>query len=78
MEQPKLCIDCVYSIKDKSSDWVLRCIMPQVVKKDSWALSAASGKGHGTSCRDQREKTWPAPCGMRGAMWTPRVDNVRD
>ncbi len=70
----RLCRDCQHSIPEPKSEWVLRCMHPEVNKKDPWALSGA--KPHGSSAREERSRTWtmcgPAPCGMRGRLWEQR------
>lgn len=42
----------------------------EVNKHDPWAL--AGSKGHGSNARDEREKKWFAPCGMKGKLWEPK------
>lgn len=64
---PALCKDCKYSKPEERSEWNLRCFDPSVNAKDPYALGSANGSG--TSCTNEREKSWPAACGMRGARW---------
>ena len=45
----------------------LRCMNPEVNKRDPWAL--AGSKAHGSNARDEREKKWIGVCGMKGALW---------
>ncbi len=70
----RLCRDCKHSMPEPRSEWNLRCMNPEVNARDSWALSSV--QPHGSSARDEREKTWTlrgmAPCGMRGALWEPK------
>ena len=68
---PKLCRDCYYSKPEEKSAWNLRCNHPVVNAKDPWALAGA-GPITGSDCRGEREKSWPAPCGKRGALWELR------
>lgn len=73
---PALCKDCRYSEPEKDSSWTLRCVHPKVNAKDSWALAASSDRHRGTTCHDERNKRWPAACGMRGAQWEPVTPNA--
>jgi len=68
MTYPKLCKDCKHSKPDDDSKWRLRCHNPIVNGKDPWALASASSGG-GSDCVTERERMWPAKCGMRGAQW---------
>lgn len=67
----KLCRDCAHSIPEPGSEWVLRCMHPEVNARDAWALAGA--KPHGSDARSERERKWTlqglSPCGMRGALW---------
>ena len=70
MKSPVFCNDCKWSKSDNDSRWALKCHNPNVNSKDSWALGSA-GTGRGTSCHNEREKTWgdfPA-CGMKGKQF---------
>ena len=71
MTTVKLCKDCKHSLPEPRSEWTLKCMHPEVNSRDAWALSAA--EAHGSSARDEREKTWGikglSACGMRGALW---------
>lgn len=64
---PALCRDCKHSKPDTTSEWNLRCHEPKVNAYDAWALGSLTASG--TSCTSEREKSWPAACGMRGARW---------
>ena len=64
---PALCKDCRHSKPEAKSQWNLRCYEPKVNSRDAWALGSLDASG--TSCTSEREKSWPAPCGMRGAKW---------
>lgn len=64
---PVMCRDCKYSKPEERSEWNLRCHNPVVNGKDAWALGG--GTAHGSDCRSIRERSWPAKCGMRGALW---------
>ena len=66
----KLCKDCAHSIPDKQSPWTLKCKNPQVNSKDPWALSYTDFVG--SSCREERQRTWWAQCGMKGKLWEPK------
>ncbi len=66
---PALCKDCKHSNPQKDSDWNLLCLNPVVNAGDPWALSRASVSDAGSSCRDERQRKWLAPCGMRGKLW---------
>ena len=70
----KLCRDCKHSMPEPGSEWVLRCMHPEVNCCDPWALSSA--KPHGSCARDERGRDWTllgrSPCGMRGALWEPK------
>ena len=63
----KLCRECRHSMPEPVSEWNLRCMNAEVNKRDPWAL--AGSKAHGSNARDEREKKWFAPCGMKGALW---------
>ena len=63
----KLCRDCRHSMPEPGSEWNLRCMNPEVNKRDPWAL--AGSKAHGSNARDEREKKWIGVCGMKGALW---------
>ena len=66
----KLCRECRHSIPEPGSAWMLRCTHPEVIKRDPWALSGAKYfSNDGSSARDEREKRWFAPCGMKGKLW---------
>jgi hypothetical protein len=52
---------------EPGSEWNLRCMNPEVNKRDPWAL--AGSKAHGSNARDEREKKWIGVCGMKGALW---------
>ncbi len=66
---PVLCRDCKHSAPEVDSAWNLRCHCPKVNANDPWALGGL--KINGTNCTTERERRWPAPCGMRGALWEP-------
>lgn len=65
---PKYCRDCKWSKPKKDSDWNLRCHHPIVNGHDQYALGA-SQEWRGVDCSSVRGKSWPAKCGMRGALW---------
>lgn len=66
----KLGRDCRHSMPEPCSAWNLRCMNPEVNRRDPWALAATDPRG---SCaRDEREKKWFAPCGMKGKLWEPK------
>jgi hypothetical protein len=69
---PKLCKDCTHSVPDTHSPWTLRCKNPIVNAKDPWALSYTEFTG--SSCREEREKTWFAPCGQKGKLYEKEYD----
>lgn len=71
MDDPKFCRDCKWSKPEERSEWNLRCHHRIINRHDAWALSAAGG-GKGTDCHNERSKSWPAKCGMRGALWEPK------
>ena len=64
---PKFCKECVWSEPEERSNWNLRCHNPLVNGSDSWSLS--STKVSGTSCQNEREKTWFAVCGIKGKQF---------
>ena len=66
---PALCKDCKHSTQQKGSEWNLLCLHPVVNAGDAWALAQSTVSCIGSSCRDQRERKWFAPCGMRGKLW---------
>ena len=68
MIEPKYCRDCKWSAPETNSEWTLRCHCPTVNAKDNYAL-ASTALGRGVSCSQERDKKWPAKCGMRGALW---------
>lgn len=68
MSGPMFCRDCKWSEPEKNSEWNLRCQNPTVNCHDAWAL-ASTVNGRGVSCHAERDKKWPAKCGMRGALW---------
>ena len=70
MSEPKFCKDCRHSMLEPGSEWNLVCQHPRVLGKNPWALARPSFKG--TPCTDERRLRWPAPCGMRGALWAPK------
>lgn len=76
---PALCKDCKHSNPQKGSDWNLLCLNPVVNADDPWALSRASVSDSGSSCREERQRKWLAPCGMSGKLWelklTSKVSN---
>jgi hypothetical protein len=69
MKQPKFCKDCMWSKPEKDSAWDLKCINPNVIAKDAWALAHATSPG--VSCRDERKLTWIMfpTCGMAGKRY---------
>lgn len=67
MKEVKLCRDCRHSMPEPGSEWNLRCMHPEVNSRDPWAL--ASPNPHGSCARDERERKWFAPCGMKGKLW---------
>jgi hypothetical protein len=75
MIKVKYCVQCVWSHVDPTSTWNLRCMHPIVNAKDSWSLSSLNI--HGSSCQNERERTWldfPA-CGKVGKLWEIRLDS---
>lgn len=72
---PRLCRDCRHASPDGSSTWNLKCHHPVVNARDPWALAAADVPHRGTDCRGEREKRWPAACGMRGALWEVSISD---
>jgi len=66
---PALCKDCKHGTVETSATWNLLCLHPVVNAGDAWALARASTSDQGSSCRDQRERRWFAPCGMPGKLW---------
>ncbi len=67
---PAFCKDCKHSKPEKNSTWNLLCHHPVINAKNSYALSRAGTFELGSDCRDQRsQKSWFAPCGMRGKLW---------
>jgi hypothetical protein len=68
---PKFCKDCAHSEPVVDSEWNLQCFHPVVNSKDPWALSA-SPRYKGTSCREERQSVWFAPCGRKGKLWEPK------
>jgi 5-methylcytosine-specific restriction endonuclease McrA len=67
---PAFCKNCKFSAPEVSHVWNLRCHNPVVNGRDAWALAGTEVSG--TNCHDQREKAWPAKCGMRGALWAAK------
>jgi hypothetical protein len=65
---PALCRDCRWSEPEESSPWCLRCTNPVVNAADAWALSSARAN-RGTTCSEERNGGWFAPCGKRGKQW---------
>ena len=65
-----LCRDCRHSMPEPTSSWNLRCMHPEVNRRDYWAL--ASADPHGSCARDERKRAWFAPCGMKGKLWAPK------
>lgn len=70
MREPRYCKDCKWSAPEENYEWNLRCIHPTVNMDDAWALS--SPKINGTSCREERERKFFAPCGKAGRLWEPK------
>lgn len=68
MTEIKLCRECKWSEPEANSEWNLRCQHVTVNRHDAWAL-ASTVVGRGVSCHTERDKKWPAKCGMRGALW---------
>jgi hypothetical protein len=68
----KLCRECKHSMPEPNFEWNLRCMHPIVNSKDSWAL--AGTKPHGSCAREERSIKWFAPCGMRGSLWEPKME----
>jgi hypothetical protein len=66
---PALCKDCKHSNQQKSAEWNLLCAHPVVNAGDPWALSRSSASDTGSSCREERQRRWFAPCGMGGKLW---------
>ncbi len=67
---PALCKECKWSTENKDYNWNLGCINPKVVAKDKWALSRNfEGQYSPSEARDERGKSWPAPCGIKGRLW---------
>jgi hypothetical protein len=80
MKHPLFCKDCVWA---ELSDTNAFCTHPKVVKTDSVIL-AKNPKGAenadliGTSClRERDNRSWFAPCGIRGKLWSPRTPSDR-
>jgi hypothetical protein len=69
---PAKCADCKHSQPEDGFEWNNRCHHPIVNSRDSWAL--ANNKSHGSSCRDERERGWFAPCGMKGKLWEAKTE----
>jgi hypothetical protein len=68
MPEVKLCRECKYS--EAGADMTVRCVHPEVNKKDPWVLSSFI---RGSSAKDERTRQWyGAPCGMKGKLWEPR------
>ena len=68
---PTLYKDCKHSKPSKDAEWNLLCQHPVVNAGDPWALARASISSAGSGCRDERQRKWLAPCGMRGKLWEP-------
>ncbi len=69
---PATCRECKWSKPVEKYDWNNKCFHPIVNAQDPWALSGNGSMGHGSNCRDERERKWFAPCGMKGKLWEPR------
>lgn len=74
MSQVKLCRDCRWHDSNERDRVSLRCINPEVNRKDEYALSS-NKDFQGTSCTSERGRHgWFAACGMKGKQWEPRHD----
>ncbi len=73
MQPVVFCADCMWSKLDKDSAWKLNCHNPDVNRKDEWALSAPTGRAHGSECNTERKKVWFAPCGRQGKLFEGRA-----
>lgn len=76
--QVKLCCDCRFSMAEKGSWWILRCMHEKVVERDPVALADASPRG--SNAREERSADWKAngrsPCGMRGELFSRKDDSA--
>lgn len=71
---PKLCMECKHSKQDRQSSWSHGCFHPKVIMNDEWALANNNeGKPCGVTCSEERRRrSWFAPCGMKGKLFTPK------
>lgn len=68
----KFCRDCKWSRPEAERPWALRCMNPEVNRRDAWALSTG-GESYGTDTSTERSLNWLIGiCGMRGALWEPK------
>lgn len=69
----KLCRDCKWARPEtETRTWALRCMHPEVNRRDAWALGTG-GETRGTDTHRERSLGWYSGiCGMRGALWEPK------
>jgi hypothetical protein len=70
----KLCRDCRHQMPTPGAEWNSQCLHPSVNAKNAYALANTGGNGFSasSSAKDERERGWWSPCGMRGALWEPK------
>ena len=68
MKFVKLCVECKWSKPEKGFEHNLRCLNPNVNRKDAWALSGTNYQG--SSAYSERNKIGIfSQCGMSGKLW---------
>ena len=69
---PAFCRDCKHHQNLIETSMLLRCVHPIVNTKDSEALAQKNTLG--SVCEKERNnKSWFAPCGMKGKLWEPKI-----
>lgn len=78
MNEVKLCRDCIHSMPEPGSEWLLRCMNPEVNRKDPYAL--AGGKPNGSCAFTERQKRSDVlyravACGIEGKLFESKIND---